>query len=50
MAKVKIKKQRTNEVNPKDKIGRGGKVVLDRHKANIPKTPLKMKNLQKKSR
>jgi len=50
MKKPTIKKQRINESNPKDNIGRGGKVVLDRHKGSVPKKPLKMKNLQKRSK
>jgi len=50
MAKVKLKSIKTNEHNPKDNIGRGGKVVMERHKGNVPKKPLKMKNLQKRSK
>ena len=50
MAKVKLKSIKTNEQNPKDNIGRGGKVVMERHKGNVPKKPLKMKNLQKRSK
>lgn len=45
-----MKKIKTNETNPRDNIGKGGKVVLDRHKGKVPKKPLKMKNLQKRSK
>lgn len=31
-----------NEKNPKDHIGRGGKVVLSRHKGKLPKPPKHM--------
>lgn len=34
----------TNERNPKDHIGRGGKTVLARHKGKLPKPPKHMNN------
>ena len=49
MANPRMKRIKTNETNTRDNIGRGGKVVLDRHKGNVPKKPLKMKNMKRGS-
>jgi hypothetical protein len=37
-----MKKQRTNQANTRDRIGRGGKVVLAKHKGKLPKPPKHM--------
>lgn len=36
------RKSVTNEKNPRDRIGRGGKVVLAKHKGKLPKPPKHM--------
>jgi len=36
------RKSVTNEKNPKDHIGRGGKTVLPKHKGKLPKPPKHM--------
>jgi hypothetical protein len=48
MAKPKVKKIKTNTTNTHDSNTRAGKVVLDRHKGNLPKNQPKMKNMKSK--
>jgi hypothetical protein len=50
MAKPKVKKIKTNTVNTHDSNTRAGKVVLDRHKGNLPKNPPKMKTMPRKGK
>jgi hypothetical protein len=45
---AKPKKIATNTKNTKDSNTRAGKVVLDRHKGYVSKTPTKMKTMRSK--
>jgi hypothetical protein len=49
MANERRRKAVTNEVNTRDRIGKGKRHVLPQHKGKVPKVAPKMKNLQRKA-